>query len=297
MKNIPLIVIVGQTGVGKSRLAIDLALKYGGEIISGDSLSLRKYMDIGTAKPSLEDRLRVRHHLIDIIDPDEKFSASQFKDLAEAKIEEIGSRGCIPVLAGGSGLYVDSVLYGYEFRPVADPLYREMLESMDITDLLNLAAEKGLDIRQVDTKNKRRVVRYLETDGKRAARKGLRDNTIVLGLDFDSEALKKSIEDRVDWMIANDLEGEVRWLAEKYGWGAEGLNAVGYKQWKSYFEGTIGMPDVRANIISATNKLATKQRTWNRRNKDITWLTKPINLTQLHETITTKLSGLFPISH
>src|SRR5262245_27832773 len=123
----PLVVIVGETGSGKSALALELAERFNGEIICADSRTVYKGMDVGTAKPSPEDRQRVRHYGLDVVEPGEGFSAHAFSLLAQAAIHEIAARGKLPILAGGSGLYVDAVLYGFQFRPKPEPALRSSL--------------------------------------------------------------------------------------------------------------------------------------------------------------------------
>ena len=131
----PLVVIAGPTASGKTALAIELAEKFGGEIICADSRTIYKYMDIGTAKPSAEDRARVPHHGIDLVEPGEDFSAADFKFYALGMIADIRARGKVPFLVGGTGLYIDAVVYDYQFGPKADPVQREILESMTLEQL------------------------------------------------------------------------------------------------------------------------------------------------------------------
>lgn len=246
MSKVPkLVVIVGETASGKSALALELARRLGGEIICADSTTVRKGVDIGSAKPTPEERLTVPHHMLDLANPDVPFTAAQFKQLAVEAIDAIAGRGKLPIMVGGSGLYVDGVIYDYTFFGKGEAVDRDEL----------------------------------------------RANTLVLGLKTEREILKARIVERVDEQLAAGLEKEVRGLAERYGWSCEALKAVGYAQWREYFEGTDTLDDTRRKIIKATLDLAKRQRTWFKRNKSIQWVYTPVNLSQVVESVTTFLNS------
>src|SRR5579859_3941326 len=162
-KNPPLLAVVGPTASGKSSLALRLAQQFDGEIICADSWTVRRELNIGTAKPTAAERAAVRHHLLDIVSPDEDFTAAVFKRLANAAITDISARGKLPILVGGTGLYVDGVLYDYGFLPAGDRGDRRALNDMSIEQLLQKIAEAGIGLGDVDTRNKRRLIRLLET--------------------------------------------------------------------------------------------------------------------------------------
>lgn len=270
-------------------MALELAQKFDGEIICADSWTVRRGVDIGTAKPSAEERALVPHHLLDVVGPDEDFTAAVFKDLANVAIHDISSRGKLPIMVGGTGLYIDGVLYDYNFLPRGDRQAREELNAMSIERLLARIDELGLDPGDVDKRNKRRLIRLIETNGAKAEKKGYRDNTLILGLKVDREVLEDRVARRVDAMIAKGLEAEAKSLVEQYGWDCEGLKGIGYAQWRGYFEGSESIEIVRQKIIKATMDLAKRQRTWFKRNKSIQWLSTPVNWQTVVESVTTFL--------
>jgi tRNA dimethylallyltransferase len=286
-----LIVIVGETASGKSALALRMAQAFNGEIICADSWTVRREVNIGTAKPTAEDRALVPHHLLDQVGPDEDFTAAVFKRLANAVISDITSRGKLPILVGGTGLYIDGVLHDFGFLPRGDRTDRQALNMLSVPELLQKIADLQLELGDVDTGNKRRLIRLIETNGAIPTRKKLRANTLIIGLKTDHDALKKRIVKRVDDMLASGLEDEVRVLSERYGWGCEALKGVGYAQWRDYFTGTQSLPEVRQKIIKANLDLAKRQRTWFKRNKSIQWFTTPVNWFDAVDLVTTFLDN------
>lgn len=289
-----LIVIVGETASGKSELALRLAGQFGGELVCADSWTVRREVNIGTAKPNAGERARVPHHLLDVAGPCDDFTAAVFKELAIKAIDDIASRGKLPIMVGGTGLYIDSVLYDYSFLPAGDRAEREALNSMTVAELLSLIKEKGLEPGAVDVRNKRRLIRLIETNGERPANGQPRLNTLVIGLKTEREQLKQRIEQRTDAMLVAGLEDEVRDLADNYGWDCEALKGVGYAQWKSYFEGSQSLDETRQKIIKATLDLAKRQRTWFKRNNSIQWLDTPVKWPSVVAVATTFLEN--PIS-
>lgn len=286
----PLVVIVGETASGKSKLALELAQKFNGEIICADSWTVYKGFDIGTAKPSPAEQARVPHHLIDVADAREGFSAAVFQRLANDVIKDIVSRGKVPFLVGGTGLYIDSVIYDYGFLPPSSQELREELNDMSLEQVLAKAQELGLNTTGIDLRNKRRVIRLIENNGIMPTKKELRENTIILGLNVERELLQANMELRVDTMLAARLEGEAMQLAEKYGWEAEPMKGIGYWQWKEYFQGSQTLAETRAKIIKSTLDLAKRQRTWFKRNKSIHWLTTEDKFVEADDILTTFLN-------
>jgi tRNA dimethylallyltransferase len=287
--NPPLLVVVGPTASGKSALALRLAQHFDGEIICADSWTVRRGLNIGTAKPTAEERVLVPHHLIDIVGPDEDFTAAVFKRLAQVTITEIGARGKLPILVGGTGLYIDGVLYDFGFLPAGDRQARQALNVLSIKELLQKIAEVGIGLGDVDIHNKRRLIRLLETEGARPTKHELRPNTFIIGLEVGREVLRERIIHRVNDMIANGLEEEVRALAEQYGWECEGLKGVGYAQWRGYADGGQSLDETRQAIVKATLDLAKRQATWFKRNKSIHCVATPVNWTELVDSVTTHL--------
>ena len=287
----PLVVIVGETASGKSKLAIDLCQRINGEIICADSWTVRRGLDIGTDKPNAKDKELIPHHLLDIIEPCEDFTAAIYKKLANQAINEISGRGKIAVMVGGSGLYIDSVIYNFGFLNPGEPGMRQELNKLSVPELLDKIDELNIPISQdIDRANKRRLIRLIASGGASPRKGSLRDNTVIIGLKLGPDELKTSIENRVNIMIEKGLENEVRTLREQYGWECEALRGVGYKQWQRYFGGSQTLEETRQQIISATNNLAKKQRTWFKRNKSIHWLNQPLEIDEVVDLVTTVLT-------
>ena len=287
----PLIVIVGETASGKTGLGIDLAKKFNGEIICADSWTVRQEVNIGTAKPTLQERAQVPHHLLDVVGPDEDFTAAVFKELAVAEIEKITRRGKLPILLGGTGLYIDSVIYDYGFLEAGDRSRREEFEGMSVDDILMLLKKEGIELGDVDIRNKRRLIRLYETRGAKPTKGEMRPNTLILGIQTDREIIRNRIIERVDAMLEEGLENEVQSILKRYGWDCEALKGVGYAQWKDYFLGDQTIEETRLKIIKATLDLAKRQRTWFKRNKSIHWLLAPVKLAEAEDQVTTFLNS------
>ena len=266
----PLIAIVGETASGKSSLAMQIAEKFNGEIICADSRTIYKGMDIGTAKPSVEDQARVPHHLLDVVEPNESFTAADFKRLAFKAIKDISERGKVPLLVGGSGLYVDAVLYDFQFRPPADPARREMLQKFTVEELQLTLLEQDIPLPE-NARNSRHLIRALETGGEQPEHGELRPNTLLIGLSIDRETLKENVARRVEQMFADGFIDEVRALIATFGVGAPALRAPGYKAATAYLEGEATLQEAKEQFIQNDLQLAKRQRTWFKRNKSIRW--------------------------
>ena len=285
----PLIVIAGETASGKSALALELAKRLDGELICADSWTVYKDFDIGTAKPSKLERATVPHHLLDVADPSGGFSAAVFQQLAQPVINAIHRSGKLPIMVGGTGLYIDSVLYNYSFLEEPSHERRAELNARSLEELLELAKQNGLATDGIDTRNKRRVIRLIENEGEQPTKQELRPNTLILGLHVPREELRTRIEKRIDHMLEQGLQQEVKKLAGKYGWDAEPMKGIGYREWRDYFLGAKNLEETRASIIKATLDLAKRQRTWFKRNKSIQWLPTPVNLDGVIDITTTFL--------
>jgi tRNA dimethylallyltransferase len=266
-----LLVIAGTTASGKTDLALKIAKEYRGEIISADSWTVYKGFDIGTAKSTTTQQKAVKHHLLDVREAAEGFNAPMFKELAEFAIKNIQKRDKLPIMVGGTGLYIDSVLYDFGFLPSASAEERQSFNRMSLPELLEIAQLQGIEMTGIDKRNKRRVIRAIEAKGEKPTKKQLRPNTLIIGLWPDADELKERIEKRVDAMLAAGLEKEVKILAGKYGWDVEPMKGIGYREWQDYFAGRQDLAQTRARIISATNNLAKRQRTWFKRSPDIQW--------------------------
>jgi tRNA dimethylallyltransferase len=227
-------------------------------------------MDIGTAKPTPEDQQLVRHHLLDIRDPDESFSAAEFKHLARQAIDDIASRGKLPVIAGGTGLYVDAVLFDYQFGPSADERLRAQLTAMTVEELQNLCRQKGIEL-PVNTKNKRHLIRAVELGGLPAHPKNIRTNTLVVGLTSKKEKLRERIEKRVQEMVRAGVLGETKRLGDRYGWEGEALKGNIYRIFRGVVEDTTNIATATEECVRSDMALAKRQITWFKRNPAIVW--------------------------
>lgn len=287
----PLVVILGETASGKTALGIELAKQLDGEIICADSWTVYKGFDIGTAKPTLEERQGIPHHLLDVADPDKGFSAAVFQRLAKQAIVDISNRGKLPIMVGGTGLYIDSVLYDFSFLPPSDPALRDELNSLSLEQLHERAKKMGLDVSKIDAQNKRRVIRLIENNGTLPTKKPLRPNTIVLGISRPLDELKDRINTRTRAMVQAGLADEVRQLGECYGWDCEPMKAPGYRAFSDYVRGTISLDEAIERTITNDLQLAKKQRTYFRRNNSIHWLDDRSNLTDIVDFVTTGLNN------
>jgi len=272
METKPLIVIVGPTASGKTSLAITLAKHFGGEIICADSRTVYEGMDIGTAKPTADERAQVQHWGLDLVKPDQNYTVAEFKEYADRKIKEIRDRGRIPFLVGGSGLYIDSVIFDYEFGEPADLDLRRKLEMLSVEDLQDYCRKNSIEIPQ-NSNNKRHLVRAIEQKGINNKRKREPvENSFIFGIETDREVLKERITKRATEMFNNDVVHEAEYLAEKYGWQHEAMTGNIYPLCHAVLEGTIDMVEAREKFIVQDWRLVKRQLTWFKRNSYITWL-------------------------
>lgn len=271
----PLIVIVGPTASGKTKLAVELAESYGGEIICADSRTVYKGMDIGTAKPGVEERRRVPHWGIDLAEPTERFTAADFKRYALQKIEEIRERGHVPFLVGGTGLYVDGVVFDYEFGQKADETARRQLEAMSLDELYEYCIKNNITLPE-NVKNKRYVIRAIEQKNISAKRRSVPvDNTIIVGIATETDVLRTRIEHRAEQLFEDGVVEEAKALGKKYGWNHEAMTGNIYPLCRQYLAGELSLDEVKKKFITLDWRLAKRQLTWLRRNKSIIWLPLP----------------------
>ncbi|HLB48932.1 MAG TPA: tRNA (adenosine(37)-N6)-dimethylallyltransferase MiaA [Anaerolineales bacterium] len=271
-----LLVIVGPTAVGKSAIAIELAQRLGGEIVSADSRYLYRGMDIGTAKPTPADRARVPHHLIDVTDPDQPWSLAQFRDAADVLIGEINRRGRLPILVGGTGQYIHALLEGWSIpRRAADPQLRAGLAAIverDGGDELyrRLQQADPAAAASIDRRNVRRVVRALEVTlitgqpfSAQRQKKPPRYHAFTVGLMLSRPKLYNRIDARVESMLASGLVAEVQALAAKgYDWSLPALSAIGYKQIGMYLRGECDLLEAGRMIKRETRRFVRRQANW-----------------------------------
>jgi len=283
------IVIVGPTASGKTALSIELAKKINGEIVSCDSMQIYKKMDIGSAKPTTEEMQGIKHYMIDIVEPNERFSVAEYKKQAENAIEEILQKGKVPIVIGGTGLYADSLIYGIEYPEIEfDEEYRKKLEEQANTqqglkELYEKAKKIDEDaIQKISPNDKKRIIRILEiyhSTGKTKTELEVesRKNEVkydykVFAIDMDRSILYDRINRRVDIMLENGLIEEVKKLLEEYDKFPTAMQGLGYKEVVEYFDGILTKEEMIEKIKQETRRYAKRQLTWFRKNKDTIWL-------------------------
>jgi len=266
----PLIVIVGETASGKSNLAIIMAKRFNGEIICADSRTIYKELNIGTAKPSNKEQKEIPHHLINIIRPNQKYNVAMFKEQANKIIYDIEMRKKVPILVGGTGLYIDSIVYDYQFkRTLTD---KKNLDNKSLEELQKIANKQNIKQTDVNYKNKRYLLRAIETGVVKQERNSIRNNTLIIGLKLNPDILKGRIKSRIDLMVEEGFVNELKNVTKKYGWNNEAMTGTGYKAFKQYIEDRISLKEAKELFIRGDMSLAKKQRTWFKRNKSIHWV-------------------------
>jgi tRNA dimethylallyltransferase len=270
----PLVVIVGPTASGKTALAVSLAEKFGGEIICADSRTVYKGMDIGTAKPTNAEREKVPHWGLDLIEPNESFTVADFKQYTNEKISEIRARGHVPFLVGGTGLYVDAVVFDYQFGPPADPELRKHLENMTLEELYIHCKNNNIELPE-NHKNKRYVIRAIEQKSINIKRRTEPvDNTIIVGIATDRDILRTRIEHRSEQLFTDGVVDEAKLLGDKYGWDHESMTGNIYPLCRAYLQGEMSLSEVKEKFITLDWRLAKRQVTWLKRNQHIEWLSR-----------------------
>ncbi|EEL49830.1 MULTISPECIES: tRNA (adenosine(37)-N6)-dimethylallyltransferase MiaA [Bacillus cereus group] len=279
-------VIIGPTAVGKTKLSIDLAKALNGEIISGDSMQIYRTMDIGTAKVTKEEMEGIPHYMIDIKDPEDPFSVAEFQELVRGYIREITKRGKLPIIVGGTGLYIQSVLYDYQFTNEAgNPEYRKELEQLATEHGVEYVHKKLQEVdpesaNRIHANNVRRVIRALEifrmTGEKLSNQLEKQENELLydvslIGLTMDREMLYDRINLRVDLMVEQGLLQEVKALYENEVKNCQSIQAIGYKELYDYFEGHVSLEEAIVQLKTNSRRYAKRQLTWFRNKMDVNW--------------------------
>lgn len=280
-----LIIISGPTSSGKSGIALDIAERLGGEIVSADSMQVYKGMDIGTGKLSKEEMRGIRHHLIDVIEPTEDYNVSRFVEMARAAIDDIISRGKVPIVAGGTGFYIKSLLYtGDTGNPGKDPDYKKMLRELAEREGLavlydELSAADPVAAERIDRNNRARIIRALEYNHATGLKYSEYCDSVELPepkykalsfvLECERSILYRRMDERIDRMLSDGLVDEVRTLLSK-GVSSEctSMNGIGYKEIARYLSGEITLEEAVRLIKSNTHHYAVRQSTWFRNQKD-----------------------------
>ncbi|MGX6441848.1 tRNA (adenosine(37)-N6)-dimethylallyltransferase MiaA [Neobacillus sp. K501] len=281
-----LLVLIGPTAVGKTKLSIELAKQFNGEIISGDSMQIYRGMDIGTAKIKVEEMEGITHHLIDIKEPDESFSVADFQQLVRAKIAEISSRGKLPMIVGGTGLYIQSVIYDYQFSAVgADDAVRLQLEERAKAignealhdELTKIDPESAA---QIHPNNVRRVIRALEiyqstgkimSEYQKEQQLDLLYDTALIGLTMERDHLYERINTRVELMLEEGLIEEVSRLHKHGLRNCQSIQAIGYKEIYDYLDGKSTLTDAVELLKQNSRRYAKRQLTWFRNKMEVEW--------------------------
>lgn len=282
------IVICGPTASGKTALSIELAKQIDGEIVSADSMQIYKDMDIGSAKPSVEEMQGIKHYMLDFVSPEERYNVADYKEEAINAIQEILKKGKVPIVVGGTGLYVDSLIYGIEYPKMEfDEEYRKELEKRAEVEGLEKLYEEAQKIdpeamKIISTNDRKRIIRVLEiykSTGKTKTQQEIesRKNEVpydykVFAINMDRELLYDRINRRVDIMIEQGLVEEVKSITEKYNNYPTAMQALGYKEIKEYLDGFLTKEEAIEKVKQETRRYAKRQLTWFRKNKDTVWL-------------------------
>ena len=288
-----LVILTGPTAVGKTSLSINLAKAINGEIISADSMQIYKKMDIGTAKVMPEEMDGIKHYLIDVIEPTEDFHVVKFKQMVEAAIDEIYAKGKIPIICGGTGFYIQAILYDIDFTEnEIDKNYRKSLEAFAkekgneaLHEKLNaIDPESAKAIPAANVKRVIRAIEYFEQTGEKFSvhnatqkEKNSPYNFAYFVLNDDRQLLYNRIDARVDKMIADGLVSEVKsLLASGVRKGMTAMDGIGYKELLDYLEGDGSLDDAISLIKQKSRNYAKRQLTWFRREKEVIWLDKTV---------------------
>ena len=282
------IVICGPTASGKTALSIELAKKINGEIVSADSMQIYKYMDIGSAKPTIDEMSGIKHYMLDFLEPNIRYSVADYKKAAEECIEEIIAKGKTPIIVGGTGLYVNSLIYGIEYNEIKlDEKYRkeleEQVEKYGLEELYNQAMKIDPEaMKKISMNDKKRILRILEIyheTGKtkteqelESRKKGVKYDYKVFAINMDREKLYDRINRRVDIMLQQGLIEEVKELVSKYQELPTAIQGLGYKETKEYLDGKSTKDEMIEKIKMETRRYAKRQLTWFRKNTQTIWL-------------------------
>lgn len=281
-------VICGPTASGKTALSIELAKQLNTEIVSADSMQIYKDMNIGSAKPTLQEMQGIKHYMLDFVSPDERYSVADYKKQATIYIEEILKKGKIPIVVGGTGLYIDSLIYNIEYNEIEyDEKYRKELEEIAKNEGLDVLYDRAKEIdpeaiKSISKNDKKRIIRILEiykATGKTKTEQEIlsRKNEVpydykVFAINMDRQVLYDRINKRVDIMVEQGLIEEVKMISEKYKKYPTAMQALGYKEIKQYLDGNLTKEDAIEKIKQETRRYAKRQLTWFRKNKQTIWL-------------------------
>ena len=293
-----ILIITGPTASGKTNFALRCAKQLDGEIISADSMQVYRHLNIGTAKITKLEMQGIRHHLIDVVNPDQEFSVGQFVTLARDIIEDIFSRNKVPIIVGGTGLYIKSLIYPYTFASTPKnndvrQKYKDLLEKNGQDYLYNLLKQKdsiaSQKVHPNDTKRVIRALEIIELSGKTKSEQNLENITpaydyLLVAIDLDRQVLYDRINKRVDNMFNSGLVSEVKKLIESklVTFDCQSMQAIGYKEFKDYFNGTIGLSQLKDLIKRHSRNYAKRQLTFIRGFDNVLWLK---NIEEIEQTL------------
>lgn len=282
------IVICGPTASGKTALSIELAKQINGEIVSADSMQIYKEMDIGSAKPTIDEMQGIKHYMLDFVSPQDRYSVADYKKDASNAIDEILAKGKVPIIVGGTGLYVDSLIYNIEYPEIKfDEEYRNYLEDRVKKEGIQKLYEeaKKIDeeaIQKISSTDQKRILRILEIyhqTGKTKTEQEIESRSkevpydyYVYALTMDRQVLYERINKRVDIMVEQGLIEEVKQIITKYNEYPTAMQALGYKEIKEYLDGILTKEEAIEKVKQETRRYAKRQLTWFRKNKQTIWL-------------------------
>jgi len=269
-----MIFVVGPTASGKTALSIKLAKLFNGEIVCADSQTVRREMNIGTAKPTQLEMEGVRHHLLDIIDPYEEFSLHSFQQLANEAIEDMLARAKLPIVVGGTGLYVDALYFDFELPKIEQSKNGHEFESLSVDELQQKIKSTGLELPEND-KNPRHLINVLLRSGALGKQNKPADGTLIIGLKPERSVLIDRINARVDVMFDSGFVEEVKGIVSKYGRPPRNFDGIGYRIVMRYLDGEVTLEEARELFKIADRQYAKRQMSWFKRNSNIEWFETP----------------------
>lgn len=271
VKNSLELYIVGPTASGKSALAMRVAQTHDGEIVCADSQTIRRHLDIGTAKPTIQDQSKVTHHMLDIIEPFDNYSVSLYQEAAKQAVENIKARNILPIIVGGSGLYIDSLLFNYSVTTPNQNEEKDSLEKLSVSELQKIIKDKKYPM-PLNSNNPRHLIGVILRRGEmHEDRTEIDSHKKIIGILPNDETLKKRIDERVENMFAHGFIDEVKELLERYGSFPDRLDAIGYPIAEKYLSGEITEKEAKERFKRADWQYARRQKAWFKRNKYIEW--------------------------
>ncbi|MBD3269925.1 tRNA (adenosine(37)-N6)-dimethylallyltransferase MiaA [Candidatus Peregrinibacteria bacterium] len=270
----PLIVVLGPTASGKTKLAIAIAKKFKGEIVNADSRQVYQEMNIGTAKPTIQEQKQAKHHLIDIIKPDQSYSLSDYKKQAESIIDNLHKNEITPVLSGGTGLYLSAIIENYQLPDVKpNQKLRSELEKLSNEQLQqNLNKIDPQKAKTIHPNNRRYIIRAIETANQPVQKSTPKYQTMKIGIEWPRKKLYQRIETRIDQQLDAGLLEEARQLLKKYPHDLSALTSLGYQELGKYFKNLYNYEQAIEEFKKNTRNYAKRQLTWFRRYQDINWI-------------------------